>query len=265
MGKIKVKLLIYEIIYEFRFSYCIFHISGKTDMPTDTVEIAGWQKSSFIDFPGIVSTVLFLSGCNLRCPYCHNPGIVDGAFEPVSFDEVREYIVKRGGVIEGAVISGGEPSIHNGLKGLRGELKALGLKVKIDTNGLEPDVITGCNPDYAALDVKTSPEKYHLLNIPPKYNDIRERLRLSIDIVRKMGDSAEVRITAVPGIIDRDDIDCLAQELRGVKKIFIQQFETAPLMLDPSYKSVKPYPTTELEVWREIFIKAGIDCVVRGH
>jgi pyruvate formate lyase activating enzyme len=233
-------------------------------MPTD-IKIAGWQKTSFIDFPGTVSTVLFLSGCNLRCPYCHNPDIVNDAFEPALFDEVREYIIKRNGVIEGAVVSGGEPSIYGGLKNLCGELKALGLKVKIDTNGLEPEAVAGCNPDYVALDVKTSFEKYRLLNIPPNYNDIRGRLRLSIDMVRRMGDSAEVRITAVPGIVDRKDIESLTQELAGVKKVFIQQFEPAQLMLDPAYKSVKPYPIEELEVWCGIFFRASIDCVIRGR
>jgi len=229
------------------------------------VEIAGWQKTSFIDFPGTVSTVLFLSGCNMRCPYCHNPGIVNGTFEPVRLDDIIEYIVKRKGVIEGAVISGGEPSVHGGLKSLRGELKTLGLKVKIDTNGLEPEVVMGCNPDYIALDVKTSLEKYHRLNVPLVYDDVRGRLRLSIDTVRKMGGNAEVRITAAPGIIDRDDIESLSEELRGVKKIFIQQFEPAPQMLDSAYQSVKPYTAVELESWRGVFLRAGIDCAVRGY
>jgi pyruvate formate lyase activating enzyme len=190
---------------------------------------------------------------------------VNGAFELVPFEEVREYIIKRAGVIEGAVVSGGEPSIYSGLKSLYDELKALGLKVKIDSNGLEPEIVADCNPDYVALDVKTSFEKYHLLNILPKYKDIHGRLRLSIDMVRKMGDSAEVRITAVPGIIDRNDIEYLVEELAGVKKVFIQQFEPAPQMLDNTYKSVKPYPIEELEVWRGIFFRASIDCVIRGN
>jgi len=229
------------------------------------VEIAGWQKTSFIDFPEMVSTVLFLSGCNMRCPYCHNPGIVNGTFEPVRLGDIMEYVVKRKGIIEGAVISGGEPSIHSGLKSLCGDLKAFGLKIKIDTNGLEPEAVLNSNPDYIALDVKTSLEKYHLLNIPQAYNDICGRLRMSIDTVRKMGGNAEVRITAVPGIIDRDDIESLSEELRGVKRIFIQQFEPARQMLDPEYQSVKPYAEVELESWREMFIRAGIDCAVRGY
>jgi len=233
-------------------------------LPAD-MEIAGWQKTSFIDFPGMISTVLFLSGCNMRCPYCHNPGIIDGTFEPVRLDAVMEYAVRRRGVIEGAVIIGGEPSIHSELKSLCGSLKALGLKVKIDTNGLEPEAVVNCNPDYVALDVKTSLDKYHRLNIRPAYNDVRERLRASIDAVKNMGDSAEVRITAVPGIINREDIESLAVELLGVKKIFIQQFEPAPQMLDMAYRLVKPYSADELAGWRGIFLRAGIECAVRGY
>jgi len=225
-------------------------------------EITGWQKSSFIDFPGTVSTVLFLSGCNLRCPYCHNPGIVLGQYEPIPFDDIKNYIIKYGDVIKGAVISGGEPSIQNGLKELCDDLKKLGLKVKIDSNGLEPENIIVCDYDYLALDIKTSFKKYALLKSP--YKDNNRRLSQSVDIAKTLGERAEIRVTAAPDIIDRDDINSLCVELRGVNKIFIQQFTPNQQTLDLSYQSTKPYPAEELEVWRGIFMDAGIDCTVRG-
>jgi pyruvate formate lyase activating enzyme len=225
-------------------------------------KITGWQKSSFIDFPGTVSTVLFLSGCNLRCPYCHNPGIVLGQYEPIPFDEIKNYIRRREGMIEGAVITGGEPSLYGGLLELCDELKAMGLKVKIDTNGLEPEKVIMCDYDYLALDIKTSFKKYQLLNTP--YNDNNKRLCQSVDIVKTMGECAEVRITAVPGIIGGDDIDSLCMELRGVNKIFIQQFSARQQTLDPSYRSIAPYTADELEIWRKKFLDTGIDCRVRG-
>jgi pyruvate formate lyase activating enzyme len=227
------------------------------------IEIAGWLKSSFIDFPETVATVIFLSGCNLRCPYCHNPGIVNNAYGAVNFDEIREHLIRRMGVIEGVVVSGGEPTLHAGLPKLCDALKVLSLRVKIDTNGLEPERIIVCDFDYLALDVKTSLKGYARLNAP--YRDCAERLGQSVDIVKSMGDYAEVRVTAVPGIVDRDDIRDLCAELRGVRQVFIQQFEPNQQLLDPGYESIKPYPVEELELWQNMFLDAGIDeCDIRG-
>jgi len=225
-------------------------------------DITGWQKSSFIDYPGTVSTVLFLAGCNLRCPYCHNPGIVFEQYEPIPFGDIRDYIVKHEGIIEGAVITGGEPSLHGGLADLCDELTALGLKVKIDTNGLEPEKIIVCDFDYLAVDIKTSFKKYSLLKTP--YSNTGERLGLSVDIAKSMGENAEARITAVPGIVGREDISSLCVELRGIHQLFIQQFNPNPQLVDPSYRSVEPYAVDELEIWRRKFMDAGIDCGIRG-
>jgi pyruvate formate lyase activating enzyme len=227
-----------------------------------TPKISGWLKTSLIEFPGTLSTVLFLSGCNLRCPYCHNPDIVGDEYESIPYDDIREHVVKRKNIIEGAVISGGEPSIHDGLKEMCDDLRALGLLIKIDTNGLEPEKIVECAPDYLALDVKTSFEKYQQLQV--SCLDRRERLSQSIDIAKKMGENAEIRITAVPGIIDDGDIDKLLIELRGVRKVFIQQFSQDNPLLDPAYSSVKPYKPDRLEGWRKRFLDAGVDCKIRG-
>jgi pyruvate formate lyase activating enzyme len=227
------------------------------------VTISAWIKTSLIDFPGVISTALFLSGCNLRCPYCHNSGIVIvQGDESIPFDAIKDHIIKRKGVIEGAVISGGEPSIHGGLKNLCDELRSLGVKVKVDTNGLEPDAIRGCRPDYLALDVKTTLNKYQLLKASRP--DCRERLSQTIAIAKSMGQNAEARITAVPGIVDRGDIDNLRVELQGINKVYIQQFNPNAPTLDPAYSSVKPYGVDELNAWRGIFLDAGIDCEIRN-
>jgi pyruvate formate lyase activating enzyme len=227
--------------------------------------ISGWTKTSFIDYPGHSATLIFLPGCNLYCPYCHNPGIVKGEYDAIPFGVIKDYIVKRKDVIEGAVISGGEPTLHPGLKNLRDALGILGLKVKIDTNGLEPDVLTACRPDYLALDIKTSPDKYRLLNITHQYGrDCRERLSKSINMVRSMGENAEVRITAVPGIVDIADMESLAPVLRGVSKVFIQPFSPDQPTLNPACSSIKPYSVNKLEAMRDILLREGIDGAVRG-
>jgi len=138
------------------------------------------------------------------------------------------------------------------------------LRVKIDTNGLEPDVLTACRPDYLALDVKTSFDKYRLLNIPRQYGaDCRERLSKSISIAKSMGDNAEIRITAAPGIVDIGDMEGLRGELRGVSKVFIQRFNPNQPMLDPAYTSITPYAIEELESMRDVLSDAGIECAVR--
>ncbi|MDR0307466.1 MAG: anaerobic ribonucleoside-triphosphate reductase activating protein [Chitinispirillales bacterium] len=229
-------------------------------MPSQ-VKISGWLKSSFIDFPGTVAAVLFFSGCNLACPYCHNPSIVRGRTEPVSFDEVKSYILKHKGIIEGAVISGGEAALLADLEEISKSLREMGLKIKLDTNGLLPEKIEKCSPDYLALDIKTSFKKYALLGAA--YPDCGERLRQSINIVKKMGDQAEVRITAAPGVIDINDVEELLVELSGVKKIYIQQFVSDYDILDPAYLLVKPYPAEELERWQAFFSHNGIYCAIR--
>ena len=233
-------------------------------MGSDTTNpiISGWTKTSFIDYPGCPATLLFLSGCNLRCPYCHNPGIVNGEYDVIPFEAIEDHIIKRKNVIEAAVISGGEPTLHLGLADLCDKIKSRGLKVKIDTNGLEPDVLTTCNPDYLALDIKTALDKYRKLN--SSYDNNRERLSKSIDIVKSMGENAEIRITAAPGIVDQGDIESLCIDLRGVSKVFIQQFNPDQPMLDPAYTLIKPYGIDELESMRDTFLEAGIECAVRG-
>ncbi len=227
----------------------------------DSVRISGWLKNSFVDYPGTVATVLFLSGCNLRCPYCHNPGIVYDRFEPVDIQVILDYISKRKGILEGAVISGGEPTLQPGLTQLCESLRNEGLKIKLDTNGLNPDRIEGIDPDYLALDIKTSLKRYPQLgNLPP---DWEKRLCRSLEIVRSRGERGEVRITAVPGIIEQDDIDTLCVELTG-NRVFLQQFNNSVELLDADISQVKPHTPGQLQSWCLQFVKSGIPCQIRG-
>ncbi|MFP4012632.1 MAG: anaerobic ribonucleoside-triphosphate reductase activating protein [Chitinispirillaceae bacterium] len=230
-------------------------------MPSD-LRISGWVKSSFVDFPGTVSTVLFLSGCNLRCPYCHNPQVVKNGHVLLEWEPIRDYLEKRRGILDGAVISGGEPTLHSGLGYLCRELKKLGLKIKIDTNGLLPEKIEQNIPDYLALDVKTSLENYKRVKTP--FLDSPERLRRSLDIVRSMGECAEVRITAVPGIVDESDVDELCKELAGVENVYIQQFSNQSELLESTFAQKKPFEPEKLKQWQQKFLQAGLNCQVRG-
>jgi pyruvate formate lyase activating enzyme len=223
--------------------------------------IAGWNKPSFIDFPGKIAVVLFFAGCNLRCNYCHNPGIVRNEFSPVDISIVKDYLKKRRDEIEGVVLSGGEPTIHAGLPGLVHELRALHRGIKLDTNGLLPDMVSACAPDYLALDIKTIPSRYGELGFTG--GDADAKLRRSIETVREMGTKAEIRITVVPKFIDGTVIAHLKNMVDGVAKVFLQHFKNDAPLLDPAFAAIEPYEMEKMQEFRKMLEPVVGECVIR--
>jgi pyruvate formate lyase activating enzyme len=238
------------------------------------VGVAGWLKNSFIDFPGTVSTVLFYSGCNLRCPYCHNPGLIlDSAGQdlagsapapPVSEKTIFGFLAARKKTIDGVVFSGGEATLHAELVDDVKAVRALGYRVKLDTNGLLPGMIQQVTPDYLALDVKTIPSLYTVLLASP-YGDVERRLRESLRLVKEMGESAEVRITIAPGVIDRSIIMHVGELVQGVKRIFLQPMQQRVRLLDPAYNGMTPVAAEEIAMYRNILSEYTEHCAVRGE
>ena len=227
--------------------------------------LAGWLKNSFIDFPRTVSTVLFFSGCNLRCPYCHNCSLIISPDDmSLRSDEIGKFLEKRKKVIEGVVFSGGEPTLHPNIKEIINEVKKIGYSTKLDTNGLLPDMIEEFSADYLALDIKTDPKLYtEYLKAP--YNNVESRLRKSLSLVRKMGDKAEVRITIVPKIITRNIVIGLRDLLEGVSTVYLQPVDFKSEILIPSFfKDVNPYTTEEIKEFQEILKPVVGACIVRG-
>jgi pyruvate formate lyase activating enzyme len=227
--------------------------------------VVGWQKNSFIDYPGTVATVLFFSGCNLACPYCHNPHVVNASqSQALASDDIWEFLEKRKGMIEGVVLSGGEPTLHACILAAAPAMKRLGYRVKLDTNGLQPEVAAALAPDYLALDVKTSPRLYGPLLSSP-YGDTRQRLCRSIDMVRALGDNAEVRITVAPGIVDREIIREVGGLIRGVNRVFLQPMMKKGPLLDPAIAEKEPVPAQEIALFRDILSEFVGQCTVRGE
>lgn len=227
------------------------------------ITIAGWNKLSFIDFPGTIAAVLFLSGCNLRCPYCHNPGIVRNEFPAIDFSMVTEYFRKRRGMVEGVVLSGGEPAIHAALPEMVGTLRSMDVKIKLDTNGLLPEMVARCKPDYLALDIKTIPSRYGELGYCG--GDAEVQLRRSIEIVKTMGIKAEVRITVVPGFIDGCVIAELKKLVSGVSKVFLQPFKNDAPLLDPAFAKTELYTIENIREFRKTLEPVAGACVIRGQ
>jgi pyruvate formate lyase activating enzyme len=232
-------------------------------MRAGSLPLAGWAKSSFIDYPGTIATVLFFAGCNLRCPYCHNPSIVlDTATGRIAIDEVLAYLKERRNLIQGAVLSGGEPTLHAAIGELLPALREIGCRIKLDTNGLLPEMIQAWSPDYLALDFKTAPDLYPALLKAP-YDDIPARLTRSLEIVRTMRNCAEVRITAAPGIVTPETITAIAPLLQGVYRVILQPLQTRTPLLDPSFAPA-PYSAEVMEEMRQRIAGFAEKCVVRG-
>jgi pyruvate formate lyase activating enzyme len=211
------------------------------------MRIGGLQKLSLIDFPGRVSCVLFLSGCNFHCPYCHNPALARGTSDPHApgIDDFLSFAAERRRLIDGVVISGGEPTLQAALPDLCAAIRDLGLAVKLDTNGSRPGMLrrllTQGLVDSVALDLKTDPAAYAPVICEPGAADgVAESLRL----LRDSGLPVEFRTTlAPPPLVDEAILARLAQRL-GPRARYALQTCRFEAMLDPAFLaacSAPPY------------------------
>ena len=225
-------------------------------MPIDRVCLT---KTTLIDYPGEVAAVVFTSGCNLRCPYCHNPELVKGPVpeEAITLAEFKAFLEKRKNVLGGVCITGGEPLIHDNLPDLIWMIQSRGLKVKLDTNGTFPERLKKLKPDYIAMDFKTAPEKYPILGLSNPENILK-----SIDIIIKSGIAHEFRVTAVPGIVDLGDIEVMADLISGSDLFVIAGFRPG-VVLDPAFKDIAPYPEKSILAMAAAARQKGLEVKVR--
>jgi len=205
--------------------------------------IGGIQKTSCIDYPGKLSCVLFLSGCNFDCPYCHNPQLARGAEGlpgRVSLDEAFGFLGRRRGLLDGVVVSGGEPTLHPDLPELCRRIKQLGYPVKLDTNGSRPDMIAALVADglvdYIAMDLKTDPERYSGC-VAPRCD--ARALRASIRTIMHAGVPYEFRTTCVRPLVSTGTVERLARLIRGSRLYVLQPFRGGDI-LHPEFFDADP-------------------------
>ena len=219
-----------------------------------SVEIGGFEAVSLIDYPGMISSIVFFAGCNMRCPFCHNPNLVLRDREHLKMmapSEALERLSEMSGFIDGVTITGGEPLIQPGIEDFIDHAKSIGLKVKLDTNGLSPDqlqrVIASKMVDYIAMDIKAPLEgcRYEKAAGIPIHSLIT-RIRRSIDLIKNSGISHEFRTTVVPGIISPDELPAVAEEIKGADAYYLQQFRNK-VTFDQKLHSVPPFSAAELE------------------
>lgn len=211
--------------------------------------IKGFQGTSLLDFPGRIASLIFTGGCNLTCPFCHNPSLVLTPQDHPDYPPrvlLRE-LEERRTFIDGVVMSGGEPTLDAELPAFLREVKALGLLVKLDTNGLAPEVLEGLLAqgllDYVALDVKTAPRRYGELHRAPVDLELLPR---SVALLKQAAIAYEFRTTCVPGFVEESDIRALGALLRGGRLWVLQQFVPAHA-LDLSLRDIAPHPPAVLQ------------------
>ena len=220
----------------------------------------GLIKTSLINYPSEVASVIFTMGCNLRCPYCHNPELIKGS-PPDNFltqEEVFHFIRKRKNILGGVCITGGEPLLDQNIENIINFIHDEGLKVKIDTNGTIPSKLKKLNVDFIAMDIKTSPIKYNGL-LSKNIKNIENKILESIDYIKQSGIPYHFRTTAVPGITDKNVIITIL-ELIGKKSSFLISGFRPDVTLDPNYTKIEPFSENILISYKKLAKKYGIDC-----
>ena len=227
--------------------------------------IAGLNKTTLLDYPGRVAATIFTGGCNFRCPFCHNAGLVltPSSAESYSEEEVFSFLVKRKNVLQGVCITGGEPTLQDDLKEFIMKIKDLGYAVKLDTNGYRSEVLQSLLEkdllDYVAMDIKNSPSKYGFtVGIEA---DV-EKVKASVELLKKSQIDYEFRTTVVKEFHDREDFRAIAEWLKGCPKYFLQQYKESEQMICTS-REFHAYEKEEMEVLaRDVQSVLGENCLV---
>lgn len=236
--------------------------------------LGGLQKTTLIDYPGKVACTVFTVGCNFRCPFCHNRDLVSlENFKNKGLKEVKEksffeFLEKRKGILDGVVVTGGEPTIWKDLPGFIKKIKDLGLKVKLDTNGSNPKMLEKLikekRLDFVAMDIKTAFGDY------PKAAHVKAQMlnvKRSIKLILKSGLLYEFRTTVVPGIHDKKAMIKLAKELEAFDKDinWVWQNFRPKNCLDPEFLKVKPFSEKELTKMLNAVRKILPSVTIRGN
>lgn len=221
----------------------------------------GWQKVSYIDYPARIATLLFVGGCNFRCPYCQNPELVREwqGLPLIEESAVREFLLNRKTFIDAVCISGGEPLLHfEELLPFLRWVKKEGFLVKVDTNGSFPARVEDLEKeglvDYWAIDFKLLPENYSLVAPPDLKKKVLETLEMALNFPLH---KVEFRTTIYPPFHNSKILEEMAQYLREAPLWYWQNFQNQKT-LSPEAQKVIPYPIETLKAWaKEINSKLG--------
>lgn len=218
-----------------------------------TMRFGGIQKNSFIDYPKKISAVLFFSGCNFKCPYCHNPALARGEFPtPLIEADAYAYLHARRGFLDAVVLSGGEPTLHDGdIFRICRNIKSMGYPIKLDTNGSRPGVLGRLIEenliDYVAMDIKTDPEKYGPPLAPPGSG---AAVLKSIDLLLSGKTPYEFRTTCATPFVSPSIMKRIGYWIKGAGAYFLQPFRPETTLAPDFFKGAAATALPDLESLR---------------
>ncbi len=229
------------------------------------MKIGGFQKTSLLDYPDYISAIIWTIGCNFQCPFCYNKNIVLGNVKPIPEEEILSFLKKRKELLEGLVITGGEPLLQEDIIDFILKVKKLKYLIKIDTNGTFPEklkeIIDKNLVDYISMDIKAPQNKYNkLAGVTVNLKDIKQ----SIEIIQNNAPDYEFRTTFVPGLLKKEDLLEIAKWLKGSKRFYLQQFKSDIPLLSAKLDNVVPYSREDLITTLEEIKPFFKTCDLRG-
>ena len=217
------------------------------------MKIKGLQKLTLLDYPGRLAATVFLGGCNMRCPFCHNASLVVRPDNTeITDDELFAFLESRRGKLSGVCVTGGEPTLNRELPSFISKIRALGYSVKLDTNGTHPEMLESLIRDglvdYVAMDIKTSIENYGRVSGIPDLDT--SKIERSIDLLLSGTVPYEFRTTVVRELHTASDFEAIGRRIEGARAYFLQSFKDSGDLISDGFSAIDT--KTEAEFLRAV-------------
>ena len=228
------------------------------------MRILGLEKVSMVDYPKKICATIFTGGCDFRCVFCHNSGIVNEDYQPYTTEEIFEYLESRKNLLDAVTISGGEPTIQADLEDFIIKVREMGFLVKLDTNGTNPIVLKNLIDkkllDYVAMDIKNNFADYGEISGNLTF-DVK-KIKESLNILRESNVEYELRTTLVAHYHSEENIKKMANELAGENVLYLQMFKNCDTCIKSNLEAV---PKSQAEEFQKILSKKIKNVILRGY
>jgi pyruvate formate lyase activating enzyme len=237
--------------------------------------IGGLEKMTLLDYPGQLAAVIFTKGCNFRCHFCYNPLLVwpereadekkyEKDYSLISEDDLFLFLESRKGKLDGVVISGGEPTLHQDLPEFIKKIRAMGYKIKLDTNGTNPVMLQKLLDenilDYVAMDIKASPDKYEqVTGVKVDFSNLQKSVKMIISSTLPH----EFRTTVVPGLLLLEDFEKMGEMIKGADAWYLQKFKSDVALVDRNLEKAHAYSDEEMLNMAKVGLNFVKICEVR--